>query len=46
MIREWRVAGLVLMDGGGGVLCVSIWSSLSDVRGCGCNNNLLSGTYD
>ena len=35
----------MLMGGGGGVVCVSIWKYFSDGRGCGCLDILLISTY-
>ena len=34
-----------MVDCGGGVLCVSLCRSFSDVKVCGCRSNLSSDTY-
>ena len=45
VIWECRVVILLLMYGGGSVVCVSLCISLSRVRVCGCREALYSGTY-
>ena len=36
---------LLLMDGGGSVVCVSLCINFSRVRVCGCRETIYSGTY-
>ena len=43
---EWRVVGLFLMYGGGGVSCVSLCRTFSNARGCGFRDTLSSVTDD
>ena len=42
---EWRVVSLLLMDGGYGVVCVSLCIYFSNVRGGGYSYTMYSGTY-
>ena len=39
------MVGLLLMYGRGGVVCVYLFRSFSDIMMCGCRYTLSSGTY-
>ena len=39
-IGECRVVGLLIIDGGGSVVCVSLCRSFSDIKVCGFRDTL------